>query len=184
MQLKQGDAAAFNTLVREYGDKVYNTVLSILQHKENAEDVSQEVFAEIFQSIKNFKAEAKLSTWIYRIAVTKSLEFTRHRNRKKRMGFIQSLFGMENNIPSADTPFYHPGVSLDNKETAALLFKMIAKLPENQQAAFILHKTEGLSYNEIAEVMKKPVSAIESLLVRAKQNLYKALKDYYNETNQ
>lgn len=182
LQLKTGDAAAYNTLVQLYGDKVYNTVLGILQHKENAEDISQEVFAEIFQSINTFKAEAKLSTWIYRIAVTKSLEFARYKNRKKRTGMLQTLFGMEDNISAEITAFYHPGISFENRELSAVLFKAIARLPENQQAAFILHKTEGLSYNEIAEIMKKPASAIESLLVRAKQNLYKWLKDYYKET--
>jgi len=181
LQLKRGEAAAFNTLVRNYGDKVYNTVLGIVQHKENAEDVAQEVFAEVFASVKNFKAEAKLSTWVYRIAVSKALEFNRYKHRRKRSGIIQSLFGADETIDAGETPFYHPGVRLENKEMSAILFKAIAKLPEAQQTAFVLNKTEGLSYNEIAEIMNKPASAIESLLVRAKKNLYRLLKTYYNE---
>lgn len=180
-QLKQQDAQAFRTLVHEYGDRVFNTVLGILQHRENAEDVAQEVFAEVFQSIGQFKDGAKLSTWVYRIAVTKALEFIRAKNRKKRAGFLLPLFGMEETLEAGSTPFYHPGVIMENKQRSAVLFKAIAKLPEQQQACFVLNKVEGLSYAEVAEIINKPVSAVESLLVRARQNLQKWLGDYYKE---
>jgi len=180
-QLQQRDAQAFRTLVHEYGDRVFNTVLGILQHQENAEDIAQEVFTEVFQSIKNFKEGSKLSTWIYRIAVTKSLEFIRKKNRKKRAGFLMPLFGIEETLEAGSTPFYHPGVIMENKQRSAVLFKAIARLPENQQACFILNKVEGLGYAEVAEIIGKPVSAVESLLVRARQNLQKWLGDYYKE---
>ena len=71
------------------------------------------------------------------------------------------------------------GVSLDNKERSAVLFKAIDKLPENQKIAFTLHKIEGLSYQEASEVMKLSLSSVESLLHRAKNNLKKNLEDYY-----
>ncbi len=154
----------------------------MLQQRENAEDVAQEVFAEIFQSIKHFKADAKLSTWVYRIAVTKSLEFIRNKNRKKRAGFLLPLFGMEDTLEADKAgAFYHPGVAMENKQRSAVLFKAIARLPETQQACFVLNKVEGLSYAEVAEIVNKPVSAVESLLVRAKQNLQKWLEGYYRE---
>jgi len=76
--------------------------------------------------------------------------------------------------------FHHPGVSLDNKEKAAILFKAIKELPENQQIAFVLNKVEGLSYQEVAEIMKTSLSAVESLLHRAKTNLKEILKKLYN----
>src|SRR4051812_16365156 len=88
--LKQQDAAAFKQLVEDYGTMVFNTAIGLLQHRQDAEDVSQEVFEEVFQSIQQFKGDAKLSTWIYRITITKSLEMIRSRNRKKRFGFMQS----------------------------------------------------------------------------------------------
>jgi RNA polymerase sigma factor (sigma-70 family) len=180
--LKQKDQTAFKELVHQFSSKVYNTALGILQHAEDAEDVSQEVFIEVFQSIQQFKGESKLSTWIYRITVSKSLEFIRKKNRKKRFAFVQSLFGLESVLPEKDKAhFYHPGVLLENKERAAILFQAIDKLPENQKTAFILHKIENLSYAEITEVMMISLSSVESLMFRAKQNLQKLLSAYYEE---
>jgi RNA polymerase sigma-70 factor (ECF subfamily) len=87
----------------------------------------------------------------------------------------------EDNEPTLDLPdFHHPGVHLDNKEKAAILFKAIKELPENQQIAFILNKVEGLSYQEVAEIMKTSLSAVESLLHRAKTNLRETLKKRNN----
>lgn len=90
-KLIEGDRISFEKLVKQFKNKVFNTSLSILQNVGDAEDITQEVFVEVFQSLKNFKGESKLSTWIYRIAVSKSLEFLRWKNRKKRFGFMQSL---------------------------------------------------------------------------------------------
>ncbi len=180
--LKRQDQTAFKELVQQFSRRVYNTSLGILQNEEDAEDISQEVFIEVFQSIHQFKGESKLSTWIYRIAVTKSIEFIRRKNRKKRFAFVQSLFGMESELPSKDhVHFYHPGVQLENKERAAVLFRAIDQLPENQKTAFTLHKLENLSYAEITEVMHVSLSSVESLMFRAKKNLQKLLSDYYEE---
>lgn len=142
--------------------------------------MAQEVFVQVFHSIKDFKGDCKLSTWLYRIAVTKSLDFLRARKRKKRFAFVQSLFSTDSNEPLAEqATFVHPGVQLENKERARILFKAIDKLPENQKIAFTLNKTEGLSYQEIAEIMELSLSSVESLLFRAKSNLQKYLENYY-----
>jgi len=180
--LKQKDESAFSELVSQFGKRVYNTSLGILQNETDAEDISQEVFIEVFQSIESFKGESKLATWIYRIAVTKSLEFIRKKNRKKRLAVVKRLFGSEGVLPQKDKAhFYHPGVQLENKERAAILFSAIDKLPENQKTAFVLAKIEHLSYVEITEVMKISLSSVESLMFRAKQNLQKTLSDYYEQ---
>jgi RNA polymerase sigma-70 factor (ECF subfamily) len=86
------------------------------------------------------------------------------------------LFG-EGNEPVFEIPdFNHPGVALEKKENAAKLFKAIAQLPENQKVAFTLHKLEDLSYQEVSDVMKTSIPAVESLMHRAKQNLRKILE--------
>jgi len=176
-QLKQGDQNAFKLIVTTWQDMVYNTALGILQSPEDAEDVAQEVFVQVFESIHNFKGESKLSTWLYRITTSKALDHIRRKKRKKRFAFVQQLFG-ENNEATVTVPdFHHPGVVLDNKEKAAKLFKAIEKLPDNQRVAFVLNKVEGLSYQEIAEVMNTSVSSVESLLHRAKSNLRKWLEE-------
>lgn len=182
-QLRAGDEGAFKSLVANYQDLVYNTALGIVQNSEDAEDVTQEVFIQVYRSIDQFKGDARLSTWIYRITTTKALDHIRSRKRKKRFAFITSLFGPNDELVHEPVDFQHPGVALDRKEQAALLFRMIDQLPENQKVAFTLHKSEELSYQEIADVMKLSVSAVESLLFRARQNLRKLLEKYYQQNN-
>lgn len=177
--LKEGNNQAFRAIVDQWKDMVYNTCLGILQQVTEAEDVTQEVFVQVYESIHNFKGDSKFSTWLYRIAVTKSLDQLRKKKRKKRFGFVQSLFGNNEEELNLTENFYHPGIAMENKERAAMLFKAIEKLPENQRVAFVLHKVEGQSYMEIAEIMDVSLSSIESLMHRAKMNLRKILADYY-----
>jgi len=180
--IKAGDEDAFKSLVEHYQDRVFNTCLGLLQHREDAEDIVQEVFIKIYHSAKNFRGEAKLSTWIYRIATTACLDLLRSRKRKKRFAMVQSLFGLPESEEMADhSPFSHPGVALENKERAAVLFQAMSTLPENQRAAFTLHKVEGLSYQEISEILKTTIPAVESLMHRARENLRSKLADYYND---
>ena len=180
-RLKKGDDAAFRSIVETRKDLVYNTALGLLQSAEDAEDVAQEVFIKVYESIHQFKGESAFSTWLYRIAVTKSLELIRSRKRKKRFAFITGLLGENNELRHDPPEFLHPGVQLDNKERSTVLFQSIAKLPENQRIAFSLHKVEGIPYQEIAEIMNLSVSAIESLIHRAKANLRKDLESFYKK---
>ena len=175
-ELRSKNEQAFKTLVETYQDMVFNTAIGIVQNAQDAEDVAQEVFIRVFRSIHSFKGESKLSTWIYRITTSCALDLIRSRKSKKRFAFLQRLFG-ENNEPIYEVPdFNHPGVAMDQKENAAKLFKAIDQLPENQKVAFTLHKLEDLSYQEISEVMQTSVSAVESLMHKAKQNLKKILE--------
>jgi RNA polymerase sigma-70 factor (ECF subfamily) len=176
-KLKNGEEAAFKWLVEANQDRVYNTALGIVQNAEDAEDVAQEVFIQAFRSIQSFKGESKISTWLYRIATTRSLDLLRTRKSKKRFGFLQRLFNNKEELQFDPPDFNHPGVVLERKENAAKLFKAIARLPENQKAAFTLHKLEDLSYQEISEVLQTTIPAVESLMHRAKQNLRKMLEN-------
>ncbi len=178
-KLKNGDEEAFRFMVTTWQNMVYNTALGILHHAEDAEDVAQEVFVQVYESIRNFKQESKLSTWLYRITTSKALDHIRKKKRKKRFAFVQHLFGENNEIMVQPPDFHHPGVVLDNKENAAMLFSAIDKLPDNQKAAFVLNKLEGLNYQEISEVLQTTVSAVESLLHRAKSNLRRTLEKRY-----
>jgi RNA polymerase sigma factor (sigma-70 family) len=177
--LKQKDRAAFKSIVETWQDMVYNTALGILQNEEDAEDVTQEVFIRVFESVSSFKGESKLSTWIYRITISKAMDHIRKKKRKKRFAFIQGLYG-KNDEPIIDPPdFFHPGIGMENKENASVLFKAMEQLSPNQKSAFVLNKVEGLSYQEIGEVMKISDSAVDALLHRAKTNLRKILEHYY-----
>lgn len=175
--LRNGEEWAFRELVNLFQNRVFNTALGLLQHTTDAEDIAQEVFIQVYRSINTFKEEASLATWVYRITVTKSLDHLRSKKRKKRFAFVSSLFGSDNTPIHEPQEFNHPGVQLDRKEDAAMLFKLIDALPENQRTAFILNKVEELSYREIAAILNSSESAVDSLLQRAKQNLRKKINE-------
>ena len=181
--LKKGDETAFRSVVETWQNMVFNTALGIVQNSEDAEDIAQETFLQVYQSIGSFKGESKFSTWLYRITVAKALDHERRKKRKKRFAFVKSLFGQESEVVVNPPDFHHPGVVLDKKENAAVLFKAIGELPENQRIAFTLHKVDGLSYQEVSDVMETSVSSVESLMHRAKTNLRKKLEDYYKDQN-
>jgi len=92
-RLKAGDGIAFKEFVETRQSLVYNTVLGFLQNAEDAEDVTQDVFIKIFESIGQFKGESALSTWVYRVAVTSALEFIRRKKKKKKVWFFESHSG-------------------------------------------------------------------------------------------
>ncbi len=173
--LLQKSEPAFKELVDSYQKMVYNTVLGIIQQEQEAEDIAQEVFIQVYLSIDGFRQDAKLSTWIYRIATTKALDWERKKKTKKRFGQIVNIFSGDNKPFYDVADFNHPGIQLEKKEQAAVLFRALKNLPENQRVAFILIKTEGLSYQETSEVMNLSVKAIEACMHRAKINLQKII---------
>jgi RNA polymerase sigma-70 factor (ECF subfamily) len=179
--LKTGDERAFRSLVEAYQDRVFNTCLGFLETREEAEDATQETFVEVFSSIGRFREEAKLSTWIYRIAVSKSLEAVRKKKRKKRFAFF--LRGEENSAAlesaSDSDGRNHPLAQIENKEHAEALYAALSALPESQRTAFTLHKIEGLKETEIGEVMKISTASVESLIHRAAIKLRELLNEYY-----
>ena len=178
-KLKNADEQVFRQLVLQYQDKIFNTCISLVKNAEDADDLTQEVFIEIFRSIHKFREDSLLSTWIYRITVNKSLEHLRRMKRKRRAGIL-TWFNKENREVSNDAAdFNHPGVMAENEEQSRILFRAVEKLPESQKIAFTLHKLEGLSYEQIAAVMQKTLSSVESLMHRAKSNLKKELYEYY-----
>nr|WP_299174693.1 RNA polymerase sigma factor [uncultured Allomuricauda sp.] len=179
--LKDQKQSAYSRLLDEYQAKVFNTCVSFVPNREDAEDIAQEVFVEVYHSVHKFKGNSKLSTWIYRISVNKSLEFIRKKSAKKRFGFMKSITGGDIPMDKSNyfTEFDHPGIQMENKEKSETLFNAINKLPEDQKVAFTLNKIDGLSYKEISEVTEKSVSSIESLLFRARKNLQKILAVYY-----
>ena len=180
-QLRSGQENAFKNLVETYNSRVLNTVLGFIPNLHDAEDITQDVFVEIYQSISSFRGDSRLSTWIHRVAASKSLEYLRYKKRKKRQAYFQSLVGLEDErSKQVQDNYNHPGLSLENKERGTILFGAIDKLPDKQKTAFILHKVRGLSQKEVADIMKTSVSAIESLLHRSKNNLKSMLSDYYN----
>ena len=179
--LRSGNQAAFSLLIDDYQQKVFHTCISFVPNKEDAEDIAQEVFLEVYKSIGKFKGNSKLSTWIYKICTNKCLEFIRKKNAKKRLVFIQRILG--NEIPLDKTNFFtefnHPGILLEHKEQSETIYLAINTLPESQKTVFTLAKLDGKTYQEIVEITGKSMSSIESIMFRAKKNLQKKLANFY-----
>lgn len=181
IQLQQGEESAFRGIVDEWQDMVFNTAMGIVQNEQDADDITQEAFIQVHQSISSFKGDSKFSTWLYRITVSKALDHEKKRRRKKRFAFVQGLFGRSGE-ESIEIPNYnHPGVLLENKECANELLKAMKQLPDKQRIAFTLNKLEGQSYQETAEIMNTTLYAVESLMGRAKLNLQKYLREYFHQ---
>ena len=176
--LKSGQREAFAELVDAFRTPVLNICYRFLLNREDAEDVSQEVFIEVFRSIRNFRGESKLSTWIYRIAATKSMSEIKKKNRKKRISSVGKTLGLEK-LSNWLTDPERPDKSLEEAEGYTLLMKALDSLPENQRIALTLSKMDGYTNTEIAGIMQTTVTAVDSLIYRSRQNL----KNFYKKNN-
>ena len=176
--LRQKDEDSFRWLVENYRNRVFGTILNIVQDKIDAEDGAQEVFIQVYESIQGFKEESSLSTWIYRIAVRKALDKLRRRKTRQRLNqWLPGIVTDEKKETAEE--FHHPGIALENKEKASVIFKAINSLPEKQKIAFTLIKVQGMSYDEAGMILQQSIKAMESLISRAKVNLQKQLEYYY-----
>lgn len=182
-QIRRGDRDAFRLLVEAYEDKVYNTVYGFLHQVDDTLDVTQDVFVEVYRSIDRFRGDSSVSTWIYRIAVTRALNFLKR--RKKLKGVVRVLDAENGSKQQPDIqiaePSQNPEEKIQNRELGEQIERAMDALPERQRAAFVLHKLEDLSYKEIAEVLKTSVSSVESLIHRAKIGLQEHLIRQWKE---
>lgn len=181
--IQQGDRKSFQILVETYQRMVVNTCLGIVHNKTDAEDLAQDVFLEIFRTADNFRGDAKLSTWLYRIATNRSLN---HIRNKKRKGFFQSLEetfigGRNRTSEISENRADQPDQNITDQQRSELLHRAIDRLPEKQRIAFTLNKYEELPYQQIAEVMEISLASVESLIHRAKKNLQEQLLDCYKK---
>lgn len=170
-QLQQGSEVAFRTLVERYQNRIYRTVFALLRSPEEAEDVAQEVFVEVYQTISKFRGESALSTWLYRLATSRALKHRQRARAKKRFAYFTSLLGLDNQVLHEPTDYAHPQAQMEGQQQLALLLAHIARLPGQQQVAFTLRYEQELSYEEIAAVLETTVPAVESLLFRARKTL-------------
>jgi RNA polymerase sigma-70 factor (ECF subfamily) len=155
-----------------------------LHNEEDARDIVQETFVEIFESIHSFRADAKFSTWIYRIAVNKSLNLLR-KNKLNRLFINLDIFMLQrnnvNDVLLSGNNSDQPGEHLDKREKMRQIRYAVDSLPDSQRIAFVLNKHQDLTYNEITEVMEISLSSVESLIHRAKLNLQKKLYRLYKK---
>jgi RNA polymerase sigma-70 factor (ECF subfamily) len=174
------DNKDFEKLYNQYSVLVYNLALNYLQNVEDAEEITQDVFIQINNSLGKFQEKSSLKTWIYRITINKCLDFIKHKNSQKRYFIFGKKSQNEFEIANVYN-FEHPGILLENKEKAKVLFDIINELGENQKTAFLLSKVDGLSNPEIAEIMNLSISSVESLVFRAKTTLKEKISKKFEE---
>ena len=179
-KLQLGSEIAFKELVENYKKQVINTCFGMVHNLNDAEDIAQDVFIEVFRSIHNFRADSKISTWLYRIAVNRSLNHIRDNKRRKWFQSIDDLV-KEKNMMLNHLASENPATDIESLQRANILHEAIGSLPENQKTAFTLNKYEDLSYKEIAEIMDVSVASVESLIHRAKTRLQKKLYTCYKK---
>jgi len=170
-----GDEHAFRKLVEANVTMIMRVIMSFGITREDAEDLSQDVFIDVYNNIRKFRKESELSTWLYRIAINKSINFARKNKSNQWVNRSNDeIFVDDNDIIVGSTE--------DNlliEERRKILYNSIRKLPKNQRIAFTLNKLDDFSYKDISRVMKVSLSSVESLLHRAKKNLQKDLMEYF-----
>lgn len=177
----QGDRNKFRILVERYQPMVFRTCMGFLHHKEDADDLSQEVFIQAYLALPKFKGDALFSTWLYRIAVNASLNKTRKSSKQIILQRLEGIFGGGKQKAPELPDFEDPESAMVRDEHRAWVQKALDSLPENQRTAIVLSKYDDLSQREIASVMNITEGAVEALLQRAKANLRKKMSSFRNK---
>jgi len=178
-RVQRGDLAAYDELVQRYQERIYATVYHMTSNHEDANDLAQDSFIKAFQVIKSFKGGSSFYTWLYRIAVNKTINFLKQRKNRTHMSLNDIDFNAEHDpdlmaLISDNTPRRAAGLTeLQEKLNAALL-----KLSEPHRLVVILHDVQGQSHEEIAEVMDCNIGTVRSRLFYARQQMQSYLADY------
>jgi len=179
-KIQSGDADRFVHVVDKYQAIVFRTCLGFTHNKEDADDLTQEVFVKAYQSIQSFRGQSAFSTWLYRIAVNTSLNHIRNNNKRSIFVRFDSIFGGSKTRESAHIPidFDNPEQIIISSEHKKLVKNALDALPEKQRTAIVLSKYDDLSQKEIAQIMETSEGAVEALIQRAKTNLREKLWKY------
>ena len=182
---RRRDEAAFAEVVARYKNKIYNYVCRMMGNEDDAEDITQEVFIRMYQSLGSFRQQSSLNTWVFRIA--SNLCIDQFRRRKKHQAIAYSLddtddagdrAGLDREVPDAT---YEPQRILANTEMSAQITLALTLLPDKLRAVVLLYDLEELSYEEIARILEIPVGTVKSRLFNARLQLRKRLSEYMNQ---
>ena len=174
---KNGDAKAYEGLLKKYRNSVYNLVYRMVRDVEEAEDLTQEAFIKAFNSLASFNEEYAFSTWLYKIATNNCIDFFRKRKLQtysldKPIQYKDSE--IQHEIPD---PELNPEKSILARERSRVIQEAIRALPEKYYTAIVLRHNEEKSYEEIAEILNLPLGTVKARIFRAREMLNKELKE-------
>jgi len=171
-----GNQRDFEQLIKMYESNVFCVSIGLIHNKEDAEEVTQDVFLKVYRSLSTFNKKSAFSTWLYRLTINTCLNFLRKKNRKHFWTSLSEIFQISSKEASAEA-------SMINRHDDEMIKQAIDSLPYKQRLAFVLTKYEELPQREVAAIMKLSEGAVEQLVLRAKNNLRKKLKTaigFYN----
>lgn len=178
LAVRDGDQLAYRSLVEKYQERIYHMVYGMVRNREDARDVTQEAFVKAYKSLDKFRLESSFYTWIYRIAMNRSIDYLRKRKRSGESEFDEQIAtrDAQGGIDEA----HHqdsPARTLQRKRLYARIMDAMQELPEDQRQVVLLRELEGMSYREIAEAMEIPEGTVMSRLYYARKKLQKLLAD-------
>jgi RNA polymerase sigma-70 factor (ECF subfamily) len=178
-RLRDRDEKAFREVVARYGDRVYNLTYRMLGNREEAEDLSQEVFITVFKSIDSFRGDSKFSTWLYRITANhckNRIKYLARRHDRARSEYEEEI-GLQSveGALTAPTPSPRPDKHVEGLELERLMQEALAALDDDQRIVIVLRDIEELSYEEICNVTNLPEGTVKSRLHRARMALRKKM---------
>jgi len=179
-RFKQGDTAAFEKLVSKYQRSVLNLVYRFTGETNRAEDLAQEVFVRVYRALGGFEAKAKFFTYLYKITLNLCLKEREREQRKRTYSLDEKSNSEEGRAREVVDPLGSAEDEVERRDTARIVREAVQSLPEEQRTAVILHRFQGLSYEELAEVLDISLPAVKSRLHRAKLALKERLTEYMN----
>ncbi|RLE14294.1 RNA polymerase subunit sigma-24 [Candidatus Aerophobetes bacterium] len=180
-RFKEGDESSFKELVERYQSRVYSIVLAMLGDKNDADDLSQEVFLKVYRFIHQFKGRSKFFTWLYRLTINTCISA---RNRKKRNNQILLSQSFKKDFTPIDTlqnDAKSPIEILQNRELEKKIKLALDSLSDGLKEVFVLREIEDLSYKQLSRILHCPEGTVKSRLFRAREELKKKLMPYIDE---
>ncbi|MFC1587170.1 RNA polymerase sigma factor [Planctomycetota bacterium] len=177
--LQQGDESAFETLMNRHKQYVLNIIYKFLHDRHAAEDLAQEVFTRVYLKRDSYQPVAQFTTWLYSITSNLCLNYIRD-NKKYNVVSLQAFTEEGDSWEPADTTRIIPLNTVDRQELRDLVWQAVQDLPPQQRMAMIMYRFEGKNYREIAKILNVSVSALKSLIFRARSTLSERLQFYIN----
>ncbi len=174
--VRAGDATAYRGLVEKYQTRVYHVIYGMVRNQEDAQDLTQESFVKAYRNLHAFREDSRFYTWLYRIAMNVTIDFTRRRARNP-------VSGLEDEVATRDADggiaeAHHadnPRKALERKQLHTAIMDAVGELPEDQRQVILLREVDGLSYKEIADVLEIAEGTVMSRLFYARKKLQKVL---------
>ena len=163
----QSRPATFEEIYREYGDYVYTVAYGVALHHDDAREIAQETFLKVYKNLSNFRHDSSIKTWLYRITVNESLNYVKkHRNKHK----------VTMDLEQADSELSEPAADPDAEGNHADVAAMLSQLKPDYRACMVLRNVQGLSYQEIADILGENINTVRTRLRRAREQLLSTLK--------